>query len=243
MTDYILRLPSTLSPDELTTTLRQYEPWSIRIDFDNGVSTKDLERRVPFSENPLQKLALAARHLPIDDLRGGTVLDIGCNSGYNSIHAATEWGMTPTGIDFNPRHITVSTMLAEAAGVTATFVHDSAETFSKPASFDLVMHFGTLYHLPNPLLALERAYENLKPGGHLALETQVYDHPSGDENICYFMHMQNNDPTNFWALSPSVLERYLGMVGFTSIETVIKVQLAILEDGMSRTILVAKKPS
>jgi hypothetical protein len=32
--------------------------------------------------------------------------------------------------------------------------------------------------------------------GYLGLETQVYDHPH-DPNICYFMHMQNNDRTNF----------------------------------------------
>ena len=52
---------------------------------------------------------------------------------------------------------------------------------------------------PSALLSLRQSFENLKPDGYLALETQVYDHPQ-DPNICYFMHMQNNDPTNFWAL-------------------------------------------
>ena len=62
------------------------------------------------------------------------------------------------------------------------------------------LHFGTLYHLPNPVLSLQTTFDNLRSGGYLALETQVYDHPQ-DPNICYFMHMQNNDKTNFWALS------------------------------------------
>lgn len=239
--DLILRLPSTESPEALSETLRQYEPWSIRIDFDNGVSTKDFQRRVPFAENPLQKITIAGQHLPIDELRGGAVLDIGCASGYNSIYAATKWDMIPTGIDFNARHITVSKMLAEAAGVGATFLQDSAETFRRPRTFDLVLHFGTLYHLPNPFLALEVAFENLRPGGHLALETQVYEHPE-DENLCYFMHMHNNDSTNFWALSPSVLRRYLEMLGFGDVRTVLTVRPAILEEHMARTIMIARRP-
>lgn len=241
MTDHILRLPSALPPDELTAVLKSYEPWSIRIDFDNGVSTKDFKQRVPFSESPLQKLALSAARLPIEELRGGTVLDIGCNSGYNSIHAATTWGMSPTGIDYNMRHVKVSTMLAEAAGIDARFLQASAETFSEPQSFDLVLHFGTLYHLANPLLALEKTFENLRPGGYLAIETQVYEHPD-DENIVYFMNGHNNDKTNFWALSPTVLDRYLAMLGFEDIEMVLKVHPPILEKGMGRMITVARRP-
>src|ERR1700720_16816 len=62
-------------------------------------------------------------------------------------------------------------------------------------------------------LSLRTTFDNLRPGGYFALETQVYDHPE-DANICYFMHMQNNDPTNFWALSSSVLTKCLELVGF-----------------------------
>jgi hypothetical protein len=36
----------------------------------------------------------------------------------------------------------------------AEFLLDSAEIFSRHKEFDVVLHFGTLYHLPNPLLLL-----------------------------------------------------------------------------------------
>lgn len=105
-----------------------------------------------------------------------------------------------------------------------------------------MLHFGTLYHLPNPVLSLQTTFDNLRPGGYLALETQVYDRP-GDPNICYFMHMQNNDPTNFWALSSSVLKKCLKLIGFQDIRELPKV---VLPEGlplhMARTILVARKP-
>jgi len=239
--DFVLRLSTERDAVSLTRELRQFEPWSIQIDFDNGVSTKDLERRVPFANNPLSKLSYAAKHLPMEQLAGGDLLDIGCNSGYNSIHAANTWGFRAVGVDFNPRHLKVSRMLADMAGVEAEFVLGSAEVFSRPSSFDLVLHFGTLYHLPNPLLALEKAFDNLRQGGYLALESQFFDHPD-DENLCYFMHMQNNDSTNFWALSPSVARRYLMMVGFAEPTVVLSVKPAMLEEGMSRQIWVAQKP-
>jgi SAM-dependent methyltransferase len=81
-----------------------------------------------------------------------------------------------TGIDIVPRHIEISRFLSEIAGVNAEFLIASAETFSRPEEFDVILHFGTLYHLPNPVLSLRTTFDNLRSGGYLALETQVYDH-------------------------------------------------------------------
>jgi hypothetical protein len=36
------------------------------------------------------------------------------------------------------------------AGASCEFEVGSAETFSRPSEFDVVIHFGTLYHLPSP---------------------------------------------------------------------------------------------
>jgi SAM-dependent methyltransferase len=125
--------------------------------------------------------------------------------------------------------------------VKAEFVLGSAETFSRPAAFDVVLHFGTLYHLPNPLLALKTTFDNLKPGGWLALETQTYDHPN-DRNLCYFIHGHNNDPTNFWAISEHVLTRCMTFIGFTGIDVLLKVSPPMLGQHMNRVIVVARKP-
>jgi SAM-dependent methyltransferase len=237
-----LTLHTSLGPDELREKLRVWEPWSHRLDFDNGVSTLDCARRTPFSQSPLRKFSDAASAVPFEQLAGGRLLDIGCNAGYNSIHAALKYEFSVTGVDILPRHIEAARFLAASAGVSCEFQLASAETFSRPGEFDVVLHFGTLYHLPNPLLSLWRTFENLKLGGYLALETQVYDDPA-DPRTCYFMYGQNNDETNFWALSTHVLKKNLELIGYTDVQEVNKTTLPSSSQAqhMARIILVARK--
>ena len=242
MEKYTLTLQTSLEPEELRSRLRKWEPWSIRIDFSNGVSTNEFHRRIPFSEHPLSKFNAVEKAIPFPNLKGGRLLDIGCNSGYNSINVAAKYGFSCTGIDISRRHVEVSRFLSSLAQVDTEFLIGSAETFSRPNQFDVVLHFGTLYHLPNPVLSLQATFDNLRPGGYLALETQVYDHPQ-DPNICYFMHMQNNDKTNFWALSTPVLTKFLELIGFREIGEILKVvPKEGLAEHMSRILLVARKP-
>jgi hypothetical protein len=94
--------------------------------------------------------------------------------------------------------------------------------------------------LPNPLLALKSTWQNLKPGGYLALETQCYEHE--DPNICYFMHMHNNDKSNFWALSTHVIETWLALQGFADIKILKTVKMDFLGPDMARVIMIAQKP-
>lgn len=242
MEKQILTLRTSVAAEELRDRLRRWEPWSIRVDFSNGVSTKDFKHRIPFNEHPLNKFSVVEAAIPFAELSGGRMLDIGCNAGYNSINATAKYGVSSTGIDCVPRHIEVSRFFSELAGVDAQFHIANAETFSRPKEFDIVLHFGTLYHLPNPVLSLRATFDNLRPGGYLALETQVYDHPE-DPNICYFMHMQNNDLTNFWALSTSVLTKCLEFVGFRDTRELLKVvPTQGLAQHMARIIIVARKP-
>jgi SAM-dependent methyltransferase len=124
----------------------------------------------------------------------------------DSIHAALKYQFSTTGVDINPRHIEVARFLAGLAGTSSEFELDSAETFSRPGEFDVLLHFDTLYNLRNSLLSLQRAFENLKPCGYLGLETQVYDHPQ-DLNVCNFRQMETSDRTNLWPLNTPILKR------------------------------------
>jgi hypothetical protein len=94
---------------------------------------------------------------------------------------------------------------------------------------------------PSPVLSLRQSFENLKPDGYLALETQVYDHPQ-DPSICYFMHMQNNDPTNIWALSTPVSKKNLELIGFSDVREVKKIAVSMLAEHISPIMVVACKP-
>jgi SAM-dependent methyltransferase len=241
MEERFLTLHTTLGAEALKEKLRGWEPWGHRIDFDNGVSTADFARRIPFAEEPLNKLRVVEDALPFRDTSRLKLLDIGCNTGYNSIYAAVKYGACCTGIDIALRHVEISRFFSEVSGVNAEFLVASAETFSRPDEFDVALHFGTLYHLPNPVLSLRTTFENLRPAGYLALETQVYDNPA-DANTCYFMHMRNNDASNFWALSTSVLTKCLELVGFREIRHLKLVPLRGSNKHMGRVTLVARKP-
>ena len=56
------------------------------------------------------------------------------------------------------------------------------------------------------------------------------------------MHMQNNDATNFWALSTPVLKKNLELIGFTDVREVKKIAMPILAEHMARILIVARKP-
>lgn len=239
---FVFKLDTRLTQEELLPQLRKYEPWGHQIDFSNGVSTAQLERRKPFSDRPLQKLMTVANVIPFEKLRGGSLLDIGCNSGYNAIHATTQYGMHAVGLDVSQRHMEVARLLANIADAKAEFLLGDAETFSRPAAFDVILHFGTLYHLPNPLLSLKTSFDNLKKGGYLAIETATYDHPD-DPRLCYYVQGHNNDPTNFWAISEHVLRTYLEFIGFGEIQTLLKVHPPALGEHMHRILMVARKPA
>jgi hypothetical protein len=57
------------------------------------------------------------------------------------------------------------------------------------------------------------------------------------------MHMQNNDKSNFWALSTTVLTKFLELLGFCDIREVLKVvPKEGLAEHMSRILMRARKP-
>lgn len=55
--------------------------------------------------------------------------------------------------------------------------------------FDIVQHFGLLYHLRDPLLSLSQARSVLKPGGKLIIETDVI--LDSDESFMLFNGLPN----------------------------------------------------
>ena len=178
--------------------------------------------------------------VPFGELAGGRLLDIGCNAGYNSIQAALKYQFSTTGVDIDWRHIETARFLAMLAGASSEFELADAETFSRPGEFDVILHFGTLYHLRDPLLSLRRSFENLKPGGYLALETQVYD-----RSVCYSMEMQDNHRTNSWPLNTLILKKNLELLGFGNIQEVDETVLSRQRhtQQMARIMIVARKPN
>jgi tRNA (mo5U34)-methyltransferase len=92
-------------------------------------------------------------------LAGKRVLDVACNCGGFSVHAARAGASYVLGIDIDPHYIEQANLVKEAVDLhNLDFQQlDLMELDpSKHGAFDLVLFFGILYHLENPVLSLKR---------------------------------------------------------------------------------------
>ncbi|MGC2855634.1 class I SAM-dependent methyltransferase [Novispirillum sp. DQ9] len=94
-----------------------------------------------------------------------------------------------------------------------SFTGDSKKDCVKSNLFDIVQHFGVLYHLRDPLLSLSQARSVMKTGGTLILETAILrneDQPHMAFN-CNAAEKKTiyDDITTWWAPSPAALSEML----------------------------------
>jgi 2-polyprenyl-3-methyl-5-hydroxy-6-metoxy-1,4-benzoquinol methylase len=226
--------------EEIEPFLRKHAPWRINVKFSTGLQSWDFGKSEPSSAHPLGKLAMLAEHLPKEAL-SGRVLDVGHNLGHNSIAVAQRYGAEVVGIDYNSRHQTMANWFADIAGANVIFKQADAETYLEPEAFSLILHLGTLYHLPNPFLAIQTAAKNLKPGGWLALETVAYVGEGAERHLSKWFNGFGGDHTNYWAISKNTLTEMLSIAGMDSINLIKEVALPVYKGEMARVLYVACK--
>src|SRR5262245_30575553 len=116
----------------------------------------------------------------LDLLPGGAeVLELGCGAGVPVTHALAERGRV-TGVDISAEQIA----LAERYVPDATFIHADMTTLDfAPGSFDAVVAFYTLTHVPRAEHSglLERIATWLRPGGLLFATLGASDSPGSVE--------------------------------------------------------------
>jgi 2-polyprenyl-3-methyl-5-hydroxy-6-metoxy-1,4-benzoquinol methylase len=97
-----------------------------------------------------------ARSIFPDDLRGKSVLDVGCRLGYFCFEALKRGASRVVGIDVEPESIRKARLLADCLGAEARFEVRDVEHEPPAERFDYVLCLNVLHHLANPIGSLER---------------------------------------------------------------------------------------
>lgn len=173
------------------------------------------------------------RHVLPDDLKGCSVLDIGCNAGFYALEMKRRNAGRVLGIDSDPRYLAQARFAVEQAGADIELrqmsVYDVARLGER---FDLVIFMGVFYHLRHPLLALDLIYEHvaddlmlfqsLQRGDdgtrsfgddHPFSEWAVFDCPDYPK-LHFVAERYAGDPTNWFFPNAAAVEALLRSAGF-----------------------------
>jgi tRNA (mo5U34)-methyltransferase len=200
-----------------------HEHWYHRIEVAPGVMTPGVND---------SQMILDALELP-ERLDGIRVLDIGARDGFFSFECERRGAAEVVAIDYLTPEETGFPIARELVGsqveLRQTNVYDlSPDDFG---TFDLVLFLGVLYHLRDPMLALDRIAD--VSTGKLILETQAIDDallvgPGEFKRLAdispeleeiplmqfYPGGALNDDPTNVWAPNQACLRAMLEETGF-----------------------------
>jgi tRNA (mo5U34)-methyltransferase len=167
------------------------------------------------------------------DLRGKTVLDIGCNAGFHSIEMKRRGADRVVAIDFDERYLAQAAFASKSLGCDIEFRKLSVYDVHKLGErFDVVLFLGVFYHLRHPLLALDLIhqhvardlfiFQSLQRGSETIeqveddyefWETDVFGRPSFPK-LHFVEKRYAGDPTNWWIPNRAAAEAMLRSAGF-----------------------------
>lgn len=155
-----------MTRDEAEARVNSYTTWYHRIEVAPGVVTPGIHA---------SQEALGLLPLP-EDCHGLRVLDVGTRDGFFAFELERR-GADVVAFDHAPLDRTGFGIARELLGARVPYVvgnvYDvSPETHGR---FDIVLFLGVLYHLRDPLLALDRLAAVCAPGGRLFVESHVID--------------------------------------------------------------------
>jgi len=218
-----------MTEEEIRAEVARLGPWFHNIDL-GGVATAPDH---PLGDYPRVKWRHFAPAIPAD-LRGRTVLDIGCNGGFYAIEMKRRGADRVVAIDTDERYLAQARFAAGVADVAIEFQTMSVFDIARLGErFDVVLFMGVLYHLRHPLLALDLIH------AHVAADLLVFqslqrgdtriapvdtDYPFADvapfadagyPRLHFVEHRYAGDPTNWWFPNRACTEAMLRSAGFT----------------------------
>lgn len=221
-----------LTREEIQARAQALGPWFHNIDLD-GVPTAPSHF---LGDYPAVKWRRFADALP-RDLRGKSVLDIGCNGGFYSLEMKRRGADRVLGVDFDEDYLAQARFAAEVSGLDIEFRQLSVyDVGALGERFDLVLFLGVLYHLRHPLLALDLihehvardllVYQSLQRGSQAVepvaqdydfWDMEMFDRP-GFPKLHFIEHSYAGDPTNWWAPNRACSQAMLRSAGFEIVE-------------------------
>jgi tRNA (mo5U34)-methyltransferase len=215
---------------EMTETLQRLGPWYHNVVFAPGMMSNPSNADYPASRWRLLDSVISK------DLRGKSVLDIGCNSGFFSLEMKKRGADRVVGIDIMPHLLAQSRFASHWFHLPLELYECGAyDVRSLGWNFDVIVFIGVLYHLKHPLYALEQIASICKdtmyfqsvvrgPGGDIESkddypvnEVAVFDQPAWPK--LYFIEKKfNGDESNWWFATRSCLKAMLRTAGFRTVE-------------------------
>jgi tRNA (mo5U34)-methyltransferase len=216
------------TPDRIEERARELGPWFHNLDL-KGVRTAPEHF---LGDYPTQKWRRFQHAVP-EDLRGRTVLDIGCNAGFYALEMKRRGADRVVAIDADPAYLAQAHFASEVTGLEIELRRLSVyEVGALGERFDLVIFMGVLYHLRHPLLALDLIHEHaardlllfqsMQRGGD-EVEGVAADYPfeatehfgrPGYPKLHFIEHSYAGDLTNWWVPNRGCSEAMLRAAGF-----------------------------
>jgi len=212
------KFESKLENNEIEALLRTYNYWFHHFRFGKFVTENYM-----YSENYEMWTAQA---IPVD-LEGKKILDIGAADGFYSFMCENRGSMDILAIDseqFDERqeHKVQSRRFEICKKILGSNVrYQKLSVFDLDEldeEFDIVLFFGVLYHLDNPVLALQKIFPKVK--NELFLSTHILE---TEEPLMYLydeFEAHKHDHTNWWVPSVEAVKTMAKRIGFKNCELV-----------------------
>jgi tRNA (mo5U34)-methyltransferase len=140
------------------------------------------------------------RYLMPADLSGKTVLDIGPFDGYWSARAKKNGAADVLAVDYNKRHTAALVARAYDFEYRGGEVYDYNLPQTIFRRFDVVLFYGVVYHLYNPIQGLINAINATADGGLLLIESAVNQAGSAGlgDGFRFNFETHDGDDTNYF---------------------------------------------
>ena len=142
------------------------------------MTMSSLEKLIVNSDRHGRKLVRWAdeilQHITIEDNQ--LVLDVGCGVGVLTRHVAMVHNTYVTGIDIDPDQILEAQRKSAHLDTVDYFVGDAVRLPFDDHSFDTVMTFKAMHHIPDWQTAVQEMLRVLRPGGYFVFFDLVLPH-------------------------------------------------------------------